>query len=52
MKTELWKQGHRDRRYFIGGSDARIIMGNDEASCCGCGRKSEVKLNRRIFQAI
>ena len=21
-----------DRRYFIGGSDARIIMGNDEAA--------------------
>jgi predicted phage-related endonuclease len=23
---------HRDRRYFIGGSDARIIMGDDEAA--------------------
>ena len=23
---------HRDRRYFIGGSDARIIMGDDEPS--------------------
>ena len=22
----------KDRRYFIGGSDARIIMGNDEAA--------------------
>ena len=21
-----------DRRYFVGGSDARIIMGNDEAA--------------------
>ena len=31
MKTELWKQGHRDRRYFVGGSDVRIIMGDDEA---------------------
>ena len=31
MKTELWKQGHRDRRYFVGGSDARIILGKDEA---------------------
>jgi predicted phage-related endonuclease len=28
MNTRLWK----DRRYFIGGSDARIIMGNDEAA--------------------
>jgi predicted phage-related endonuclease len=25
-------KGHCDRRYFIGGSDARIIMGNDEAA--------------------
>ena len=29
MKTELWKQGSQDRRYFVGGSDARIIMGKD-----------------------
>src|ERR1700732_985021 len=27
MSSRLWK----DRRYFIGGSDARIIMGDDEA---------------------
>ena len=26
------KQKVVDRRYFIGGSDARIIMGNDEAA--------------------
>ena len=26
------KRRSADRRYFIGGSDARIIMGNDEAS--------------------
>ena len=28
MSSSLWK----DRRYFIGGSDARIIMGDDEAA--------------------
>ena len=28
MTSKMWKQ----RRYFIGGSDARIIMGNDEAA--------------------
>jgi predicted phage-related endonuclease len=28
MTPNLWKE----RRYFIGGSDARIIMGNDEAA--------------------
>jgi putative phage-type endonuclease len=29
MKSEVWKN---DRRSFIGGSDARIIMGSDEAA--------------------
>ena len=28
MNSKSWKE----RRYFIGGSDARIIMGNDEAA--------------------
>jgi hypothetical protein len=30
MEQRLWKKGSQIRRYFIGGSDARIIMGNDE----------------------
>ena len=30
-KAEVWRE-HTDRRYFIGGSDARIIMGNDEGA--------------------
>ena len=30
MKSNLWRTP-ADRRMFIGGSDARIIMGNDEA---------------------
>jgi predicted phage-related endonuclease len=32
MKTSLWTQRYENRRTFIGGSDARIIMGNDEAA--------------------
>ena len=28
----MTKGQRSDRRYFIGGSDARIIMGNDEAA--------------------
>src|SRR5215471_11146730 len=28
----MWTKTRNDRRYFIGGSDARIIMGNDEAA--------------------
>ena len=32
MKPEVWKRSPEDRRCFIGGSDARIIMGEDEAA--------------------
>jgi predicted phage-related endonuclease len=32
MKNTMWKRSADDRRYFIGGSDARIIMGSDEAA--------------------
>jgi predicted phage-related endonuclease len=31
VKAEVWRKT-ADRRYFIGGSDARIIMGDDEAA--------------------
>jgi predicted phage-related endonuclease len=32
MKSIVWTKPNGDRRSFIGGSDARIIMGNDEVS--------------------
>jgi len=32
MKSNVWTKPGRDRRCFIGGSDARIIMGDDEAA--------------------
>jgi predicted phage-related endonuclease len=32
MKQAMWKKSSKDRRYFIGGSDVRIIMGDDEAA--------------------
>ena len=32
MKQQMWTNRAEKRRYFIGGSDARIIMGDDEAS--------------------
>src|SRR5262249_55611688 len=31
MNSGVWTKPHEYRRCFIGGSDARIIMGNDEA---------------------
>src|SRR6478672_75453 len=30
MKSDVWTKPNADRRAFIGGSDARIIMGDDE----------------------
>jgi predicted phage-related endonuclease len=32
MKSESWTKPYESRRSFIGGSDARIIMGSDEAA--------------------
>ena len=32
MKSHLWTGSYESRRPFIGGSDARIIMGSDEAA--------------------
>jgi predicted phage-related endonuclease len=32
VKSTLWKKPESARRYFIGGSDARTIMGNDESA--------------------
>src|SRR6202012_4864874 len=32
MKPDLWTKTNEGRRSFIGGSDARIIMGDDEAA--------------------
>jgi len=32
MPSDVWTNIRQDRRFFIGGSDARIIMGDDEAA--------------------
>ena len=32
MKSNAWTKSNENRRHFIGGSDARIIMGGDEAA--------------------
>ena len=41
-----------DRRHFIGGSDARIIMGDDEAALIRFGGKSAARSSRRTCRAI
>ena len=45
------KRQTKSRRTFIGGSDARIIMGEDEVPCFGCGGKSAARLSRRTSPA-
>ena len=32
MTRPMWTNSSEDRRFFVGGSDSRIIMGNDEAA--------------------
>ena len=32
MKSHVWTKSYESRRSFVGGSDTRIIMGNDEAA--------------------
>src|SRR5215471_849692 len=32
MRSDVWTKPYKGRRSFIGGSDARIIMGSDEAA--------------------
>ena len=41
-----------DRRYFIGGSDARIIMGDDEDALLRLGAKSAARPPPRVCPAI
>src|SRR5258708_32042827 len=45
MKSEMWGKPYENRRCFIGGSDARVIMGNDEAALVRLWRekRGEVK---------
>jgi putative phage-type endonuclease len=32
MRTNMWSKSYQNRRAFIGGSDARVIMGTDETA--------------------
>ena len=32
MKSKVWTKPYENRRSFVGGSDARVIMGSDEAA--------------------
>ena len=41
MKTNVWTKATEQRRHFIGGSDARSIMGDDEAALVRLWRGGE-----------
>jgi predicted phage-related endonuclease len=44
VKSTLWKKPENARRYFIGGSDARIIMGDDEGALIRLWREKRGEL--------
>ena len=53
MKNAMWKNSAMERRRFVGGSDARIIMGEDEGALVRLWReKCAARPNRRICRAI
>jgi YqaJ-like viral recombinase domain len=39
MRSDVWTKPYESRRTFIGGSDARIIMGSDETALIGLWRE-------------
>ncbi len=45
MAEPLWTESKANRRYFIGGSDARIIMGNDEGALLRLWREKRGELD-------
>src|SRR4051794_41818501 len=44
MKSVVWTKSNADRRAFIGGSDARIIMGDDEAALLRLWREKRAEI--------
>ena len=52
MSQASLKSGIRlDRRFFIGGSDARVIMGTDEAALVRLWREKRGRPSRRTCPA-
>jgi predicted phage-related endonuclease len=49
MNSGVWTKTTKDRRYFIGGSDARIIMGDDEAALLRLWREKRGEVEAKGF---
>jgi hypothetical protein len=46
------KRRSADRRYFIGGSDTRIIMGDDEGALLQLWREKRGRSSQKTYRAI
>jgi predicted phage-related endonuclease len=51
MKSNMWTKSNQDRRSFIGGSDARIIMGDDEPALTGLWREKRGEIEPEDLSA-
>src|SRR6266536_5391068 len=51
MKPNLWKKSSEDRQSFIGGSDARIIMGDNEPALSRLWREKRGELEPEDLSA-
>jgi hypothetical protein len=51
MELQLRERPTNHRKYVIGGSDARTIMGNDEAALLRLWREKRVKPSRKTCRA-
>ena len=49
MKSNAWTKSNENRRSFIGGSDARIIMGNDEEALLRLWREKRGEAETQDF---
>jgi predicted phage-related endonuclease len=52
MKNVMWKRSAAERRSFVGGSDARVIMGSDEKALLRLWREKAARSNQKIYPAI
>ena len=51
MENTMWKESAGDQRSFVGGSDARIIMGNDQAALMRLWREKRGELDPEDLSA-
>src|SRR5947199_235657 len=50
MRSDVWTKPYESRRSFVGGSDARIIMGSDEAALVRLWREKRGAAEKHMAQ--